>query len=48
MMILAVCADQEEAFSQKHIPLMQCFTEVFSLTINVLLRLPADDGPSPE
>lgn len=32
MMILCVCADQDNTFSEKHIPLMQCFTDVFSPT----------------
>jgi hypothetical protein len=43
MMILAICADQENAFGERHIPLMQCFTDVFSLMINVLLRSAADE-----
>jgi hypothetical protein len=38
MMILCVCADRDNAFGEKHISLMQSFTDVFFLILNVLVR----------
>ncbi|MDZ8139017.1 MAG: hypothetical protein RM049_27685 [Nostoc sp. DedQUE04] len=36
--IIGVCADTENAFSEKHIPLMQCCIDMFSMLANVMIR----------
>ena len=39
MMILSINADQENTFGERHIPLMQCMTDNFSMMVNTLLRI---------
>jgi hypothetical protein len=36
--IIGVCADTENAFSETHIPLMQCCVDMFSMLANVMIR----------
>ncbi|WP_375511808.1 hypothetical protein [uncultured Nostoc sp.] len=36
--IIGVCADTENAFSETHIPLMQCCIDMFSMLANVMIR----------
>lgn len=36
--IIGICADSENAFSETHIPLMQCCVDMFSMLANVMIR----------